>query len=148
MLPQLPDVNVLLALHDPSHQGHELAHRWFRDEGRLAWATCPLTENGFIRILCQPSYPNSVRRPVAARRHLEETIRAHRAGHQFWPGDVSLRDATLFSIEHLTGHRQLTDTYLLGLCHKNDGVLVTLDAAIAARVVVGCPPTRIRILRL
>ena len=46
---QLPDVNVLIALHDATHQGHERAHQWFTNEGRLGWATCPLTENGFIR---------------------------------------------------------------------------------------------------
>ena len=42
----LLDVNVLIALVDPAHVQHDAAHDWFGQLGYLAWATCPLTENG------------------------------------------------------------------------------------------------------
>ncbi|MDO9124550.1 MAG: VapC toxin family PIN domain ribonuclease, partial [Deltaproteobacteria bacterium] len=58
MTTYLLDVNLLLALSDPMHIHHELAHRWFAEKGHQAWATCPLTENGFIRIASHPNYPN------------------------------------------------------------------------------------------
>ena len=54
----LLDINLLLALTDPMHVHHELSHQWFAKKGRKAWATCPLTENGFVRIASHPNYPN------------------------------------------------------------------------------------------
>jgi len=56
----LLDVNVLIALIDSSHVSHELAHDWFAREGRSCWATCPITENGLVRIIANPKYPNAL----------------------------------------------------------------------------------------
>src|SRR3954451_11749329 len=126
----LPDVNVLIALHDETHQGYERAHRWFLNEAHLGWATCPLTENGFVRILSQPALPNNVGSPSEAMTYLIDMLVAHGATHQFWPDSASLCDPTLFRPEEIAGHRQITDVYLLGLCQRNSGTLVTLDAAI------------------
>lgn len=60
----LADVNVLLALIDPVHVHHEGASQWFVDASARGWATCPLTENGFVRILSNPSYPGLITRPL------------------------------------------------------------------------------------
>ncbi len=141
---QLPDVNVLIALHDQSHQGHERAHHWFASEGRLGWATCPLTENGFVRLLSQPAMPNNVGTLAAAVGYLEAMTKAHQATHHFWSDGVSLRDQTLFLPDAIAGHRQVTDVYLLGLCQHSDGTLVTLDTAITGAAIVSPHPELIR----
>ena len=133
---QLSDVNVLIALHDKTHQGHERAHQWFASEGHLGWATCPLTENGFIRIFSQPALPNSVGSPAAAMVYLDVMRAAHGATHHFWPDSVSLCDRTLYRPQAIAGPRQITDVYLLGLCQQNGGTLVTLDAAIRDAAIV------------
>jgi predicted nucleic acid-binding protein len=57
----LLDVNVLIALIDPGHVAHDDAHAWFQAEGQAGWSTCPLTENGVVRIVGNPKYPNSPR---------------------------------------------------------------------------------------
>ena len=56
---QFPDVSIITALHDTAHIGHSLARHWFSTKGRFGWATCPLTQNGFMRIASQPSINNS-----------------------------------------------------------------------------------------
>ncbi len=137
---QLPDVNILVALHDETHQGFERAHRWFAEEGQLAWATCPLTENGFVRVLSQPALPNHVDNPVVALAYLRDMLDAHRHTHHFWPDDVTLRDETLFRVEAIGGHRQVTDAYMLGLCQRHRGTLVTLDVGITDGVIVRPDP--------
>ncbi len=96
---QLPDVNVLVALHDQTHQGYDRAHQWLDSEGKFAWATCPLTENGFVRIFSQSALPNNVGSPAAAMTYLADMIQAHQATHHFWPDSVSLCDRTLFRPE-------------------------------------------------
>src|SRR5947199_10829309 len=122
----LADVNVLLALIDPVHLYHEAASQWFADASGRGWATCPLTENGFIRILSNPSYPGVRLSPAHAIVMLETLLQNHAGTHHFWTDSVSLIDRTLFQPEAIAGHRQLTDVYLLGLCQQNGAPLVTL----------------------
>ena len=62
----LLDVNVLIALADPAHVQHEAAHGWFGSGGAASFATCPLTENGLLRIVGNHRYPNSPGTPAAA----------------------------------------------------------------------------------
>ena|SRR5436190_14608498 len=133
---QLPDVNVLLALLDKTHQAHERAHQWFSREGSLGWATCPLTENGFIRILSQAALPNNVGSPAEATAYLDDMRSVYGKTHHFWPDSVSLCDRTLFRPEAIAGPRQITDVYLLGLCQQNGGTLVTLDRGITDAAIV------------
>ena len=134
----LLDVNVLVALFDPDHVHHETAHDWFAAEGRAAWATCPLTEAGFIRVLCSPRYAGTL--PRAA--DLADRLRRFCAsgGHVFWPDEVSLLDRSLFDLSQIAGHRQLTDVYLLGLAHTHRGRLCTFDRTIPVRAVRGATP--------
>ena len=135
MTAYLLDVNVLLALCDPRHVHHEAAHGWFADVAAAGWATCPLTENAFVRIASQPAYPNRPGPPpvVAA------LLRRFRAlpGHRFWPDSVSLFDEGLFVLGGSLSPGQLTDVYLLGLAARHGGCLATFDEGIPAGVVTG-----------
>jgi uncharacterized protein len=119
----LLDINLLLALSDPLHIQHEPAHEWFAQKGRKSWATCPLTENGFVRIASHPQYPN---RPGDVRTVLDLLKRFCRAReHQFWDEDLSIRD--LLQTERILTSAQITDIYLLGLAVHKGGRLATLD---------------------
>jgi toxin-antitoxin system PIN domain toxin len=123
----LLDVNLLLALTDPMHVHHESAHRWFAEKGRKAWATCPLTENGFIRIASHPTYPNrpgDVPAVLAILRRLCEV-----PGHHFWTEDVSI--LKILESDAIIPHSQITDAYLLGLAVHKRGKLATLDQRIS-----------------
>lgn len=131
----LLDVNVLVALFDSDHVHHELAHDWFADQRADGWATCPLTENGFIRVLTNPAYGTPAQRPD----ELVERLRAFRASgqHHFWTDAVSLTDQRLFKPAFLRGHRQVTDVYLLGLAKHSGGSLATFDRTIPLGAVAG-----------
>lgn len=131
----LLDVNVLIALFDEMHVHHEAAHRWFGSNRHLGWATCPLTENGFVRIISNPTYPGRGTSLADAISRLEKFRGS--GSHVFWPDSVSLRDGSTFRSQHITGHRQLTDIYLLGLAFQNGGRLGTFDRTIPLRSVVG-----------
>lgn len=132
----LLDVNVLIALFDAAHQHHERAHQWFEENMAHGWASCPLTENGVVRILSNPRYSPEFHRPVAEIVEDLQTAIAQ-TNHHFWPDDLSLCDRTLFSAGRIQGHRQITDTYLLALAVSRGGRLVTLDAGIRSETVVG-----------
>jgi uncharacterized protein len=121
----LLDVNLLIALIDPTHVGHEAAHQWFTATGAASWATCPLTENGVIRIVGHPRYPNSPGSPAAVA-PLVTRLRAL-PGHVFWKDDFSLIESDLIDVGHIATPAQVTDTYLLALAVANNGQLATLD---------------------
>ena len=129
----LLDVNVLIALIDASHVSHESAHRWFAAEGRREWATCPITENGLVRIIANPKYPNAVATSADALALLERL--ANLPGHVFWADDISLRDAALFDPDRIAASGQVADGYLLGLAVARGGKLATLDRRLSALAV-------------
>jgi toxin-antitoxin system PIN domain toxin len=131
----LLDINVLLALSDPMHVHHEAAHRWFSSTGKAGWATCPITENGFVRIASHPSYPNRPGDTPLVLTLLRQLCSVE--GHQFWPDDVSLRD--LLRPDALLTHNHVGDVYLLGLAAARGGKLATFDQRIAAAIVRGGP---------
>jgi hypothetical protein len=133
--PALLDVNLLVALFDPDHIHHEVAHDWFADNRSAGWATCPLTENGFVRVLSNPEYGAAVGRPSELVARLRRFCKG--AHHHLWTDDVSLRDETLFDPACLGSHRQLTDVYLLGLAKRRGGRLATFDRTIPFKAVVG-----------
>jgi toxin-antitoxin system PIN domain toxin len=129
----LLDINVLLALSDPLHIHHEAAHQWFAQKGKKSWATCPLTENGFVRIAGHPQYPN---RPGDVQAVIAILRRFCQAGeHQFWNEDLSLRD--LLRTDVLLTSGQITDAYLLGLAAHKGGRLATLDQRLPVKAVDG-----------
>ena len=140
--PALLDVNVIVALFDPNHIHHDPAHQWFAEHRASGWATCPLTENGAIRVLSNPAYSSVAERPQEVARRLA----AFRASghHVFWPDDVSVCDTTLFSLN--IGHRQLTDVYLLGLATAHDGCLATFDRSVPLKAVRSAQPQNLVIV--
>lgn len=131
----LLDINVLIALIDPGHVAHDSAHRWFEEQGAEDWATCPLTENGVIRIVGNPRYPNSPGSPAAVAA-IVSTLRGL-PGHSFWSDDLSLVASTLVDMTRLLTSGQVTDTYLLALASLRGGVLATLDRRLSVAAVRG-----------
>lgn len=132
--PALLDVNVLIALFDAGHVHHEAAHDWFADNAAAGWATCPLTENGFLRILSHPRAAVDADRATLLASL--ETFCASRH-HTFWTDSVSLRDETLFDRSVTVTHTALTDVYLLGLATRMRGRLATFDQTIPLKTVKG-----------
>jgi toxin-antitoxin system PIN domain toxin len=121
----LLDVNVLIALIDPAHVAHEDAHRWFQSTGHLSWATCPITENGVIRILSNPKYPNSPGSPAVVAQIVGKLHAL--SGHHFWSDDISLVGSSNIDTAKILTSAQVTDSYLLGLASARDGKLATFD---------------------
>jgi toxin-antitoxin system PIN domain toxin len=131
----LLDVNVLIALIDPGHVAHDDAHAWFAATGQSDWATCPITENGVIRIVGNPKYPNSPGTPGAVAA-IVRTLRTL-PGHRFWPDDISLADTPDLAPEKVLTAAQVTDTYLLALAHRHGGQLATFDRKLSTTAVKG-----------
>lgn len=140
----LLDVNLLVALFDPDHIHHDLAHDWFEDHRRHGWATCPVTESGFVRVLANPAYGATVTRPVDLVGRLRQFCASRH--HVFWPNAVSLTDEKIFNPAMIRGHRQLTDVYLLGLATKMSGCLATFDRTIPLAAVAGATRSTIAIV--
>lgn len=139
----LLDINVLLALLDRDHVLHEQGRRWLMQEVPHGWASCAVTQNGFIRILSQPGYPNPVSTGKAIRLLATATSTAH---HEYWHNDVSILDKTTFDPARIHGPRQLTDVYLLGLAAHHGGRLVTFDQTIALAAVRTASPRNLVVL--
>lgn len=131
----LLDVNVLIALVDPAHVGHDAAHRWFEEEGHRAWATCPLTENGVIRIVGHARYPGTPGSPAA----IAPIVAQLRTlpGHVFWPDDISLVGTELVDAAQILTSAQVTDSYLLALAVAHGGRLATFDRRLSPKAVKG-----------
>lgn len=129
----LLDVNVLIALIDPAHVGHDAAHRWFEAKGRDEWATCPMTENGVIRIVGHLKYPNSPGSPAI----VADVVQRLRElpGHRFWPDDMSLVGSDRVDPTQLLTSAQVTDSYLLALAAENGGKLATFDRRLSPKAV-------------
>jgi hypothetical protein len=130
----LLDVNVLIALIDPAHMQHDRAHEWFAASGKVAWATCPLTENGVLRIVGSARYPNSPGSPAAVAELFAGLCALH--GHEFWPDDVTLLDSKRIDRARLLDTAQVTDTYLLALAAAHSGKLATFDRHLVADAVI------------
>jgi toxin-antitoxin system PIN domain toxin len=129
----LLDINVLIALCDEAHEFHEPAWKWFQPRYAKGWVTCPLTENGFIRILGHPAHPAGVGSMEAAREILEQFCRGN--GHHFWPDESTLRDRRLFPSLATAGSKMLSDIYLLGLAASKKATFSTFDRRVEAGLV-------------
>jgi toxin-antitoxin system PIN domain toxin len=130
----LLDVNVLIALLDEDHVHHERSREWLRQNIRRGWASCPITQNGCVRIMAQPAYPNPLPAPAVIER-LASAIGHPR--HEFWPDDVSLLDDRAVDGARVHGPRQVTDLYLLALAVRREGRLATFDDSIPVSAVRG-----------
>jgi toxin-antitoxin system PIN domain toxin len=126
----LLDTNVLIALATPAHPHHLKALDWFAEKGSLGWATCPITQAGFVRIMSNPAaspYALSVDQAI----QLLQSNMQHPHHHQ-WTDEIMLPDAAGLLKARLTGHQQVTDLYLLALAFHKKGRLATLDGSIAS----------------
>lgn len=140
----LLDVNVWLALMDDAHLFSPRANQWYEAE-QPAVASCPLTENGAVRIFSTASYSTAHKvTPATAAKHLIDVCR--RMDHVFWPDDVSLRNPSQIDVTRLHGPRQITDAYLLALAVAHDGCLLTFDGAVALSAVPGAKKKHLRVL--
>lgn len=127
-MPYLLDVNVLVALFDQAHVHHSAAHAWFARAKTSGWRTCPITENGVLRILSHPAYPNIPLPMTELAGRLEEFKMATKT-HVFWSDDYSFSE--WLSVNALpVGSAQATDAYLMVLCQRNEGTLATFDQRI------------------
>ena len=137
------DVSVLIALLQPSHMHFERAHEWWEGNRVHGWASCPLTQNGFIRIVAQTPAQKSLTIAEAIER-LQEL--ASTTDHRFWPDDLALLDADRFDRTRMLGPKQLTDIYLLGLAVKHGGRLATFDRAVPLAAVRGATPQHLAVI--
>ena len=142
-VPALLDVNLLIAMLDPTHVHHQLAHHWFAGNRTRGWATCPITENGLVRVLSVSMPDRPAIAPAVLATHLQTMCSD--PDHVFWPDGISLADPGRFDLSAAT-HRQLTDIYLLGLAHANGGTLATFDRAIPFNTVVGATRETLEII--
>jgi toxin-antitoxin system PIN domain toxin len=139
----LLDINVLVALLDSDHVDHRHAHDWLDDEIAAGWASCAITENGFVRIVSQPRYPS----PVPPAEAIDLLGRACAGSHhEFWPCDVSLLDDATIDRSRLHGSRQVTDAYLLALATAHDGRFITFDRSISLAAVPGATDEHLTVL--
>jgi hypothetical protein len=126
----LLDANVLLALAWPLHPHHRASTQWFAAKKPQGWATCPLTECGFVRLCSNPKIipgPAKISSVIASLERITADPR-----HVFWNDDFQLSDTRFVHRGRLQGHRQITDAYLAGLCLKNNGFLATFDQGITS----------------
>ncbi len=133
----LLDINILIALHDRDHVHHRRASDWLAANMGQGWASCPMTQNGCLRIMSQPAYPNA--QPLQVLVPMLQSATGH-AQHRFWHDDISVLDERCFHHPHIHGARQLTDLYLLALAVRNKGRLVSFDQRIPLSAVPGATP--------
>jgi toxin-antitoxin system PIN domain toxin len=134
-LTYLLDINLLIALCDPEHDHHEMAHRWFGSLASNRWATCAITENGFIRITGHSTYLNWKRTPAEQVGMLRRFCSL--ANHEFWTDDVSLLDTRIWTSAERIRSADVTDLYLLALAVKNRGKFASLDRGIPQGAIKG-----------
>ena len=140
----LLDVNVLVALAWPTHDHHEAAHRWFADAGGRGWATCPLTQSGFVRVSSNPAATPDARTPGVAMALLERIV--SQPDHVFWHDDVSIATDDWFDRQRLVGHRQVTDAHLLALALRHGGRLATFDRGLLDLLPSGPAPEVVELI--
>jgi toxin-antitoxin system PIN domain toxin len=130
-------------LFDPLHVHHQIAQAWWSSAQRDGWASCPLTENGFVRILSSPGY---AQRFAIADAVLALKRQIARSDHAFWPDDLSIADEKVVNHGRILGPKQITDVYLLALAVTNGGRLVSLDRSIALATVLRAEPHHLLVL--
>jgi uncharacterized protein len=128
MTAYLLDVNVLIALSWPEHREHAMAGRWFAKHRVRGWATCPLVQAGFVRIVSNPAFSSRSVSVQQAAKGLADSLRD--GAHQFWPDSISLPDALGVLARPIRGHQQITDAYLVALAIRHKGKLATFDRGI------------------
>lgn len=129
MKPWLLDTNLLVALLWPAHDSHSSAQEWFGRNYRAGWATCPLTQSGFVRVVSNPAFSRDAVSPLEATERLAENVAS--AHHRFVPASIAFAEAVTPFTSRLRGHQQVTDAYLLGLSVHHGIRLATFDRGVA-----------------
>lgn len=143
-LRSLFDVNFLLALLDRDHIHHKRAVDWLGDHAAGGWASCPITQNGCVRIMSNPRYQNPTSVQDAIRRLSKAT---NTLGHEFWPDAIGLFEPDLVDWTKALSCRSISDAYLLALAVRNNGRLVTFDQGIHADFVNGARTENLAVVR-
>lgn len=139
----LLDTNVLIALLDANHVFHAHAREWFQQLQPRGWASCPITENGVVRIMTQPGY--RTRNQIAPSTAIEALrVLTETTNHAFWPDAISIRESQLFLKDLIYKPSQITDLYLLALAIKNGGFLATFDSRISFDAVHGATSAHVQ----
>jgi uncharacterized protein len=139
----LLDVNVLIALLDADHIHHVMAREWLGAHIAEGWASCAVTQNGCIRVLSQPAYPNALA-PADIAQRLREATEA--PFHHFWPDAPSLLLTSVVDWNFVHSSAQVPDVYLLGLAVRHGGRLVTFDHSVPRRAVPGAEEEHLMLL--
>ena len=129
MKPFLLDANVLVALFWRSHMQFRAANRWFGENRQAGIRTCPITQAGFVRIVSHPRFSADHMTVAGAREALNSLL--IQPEHEFWPDNLQLSEAVDLG-GPVTGHQQITDTYLVALAIANGGRLATFDRGVLA----------------
>lgn len=137
----LLDVNLLVALAWPNHIHHEVALSWFKEHQKKGWATCSVTQSGFIRVSSNRAIIPEARTPGEAAALLREIIQLPK--HSFWTDDISLVASPFVDMSKIHGFRQVTDAHLLALAIRYGGCLATLDRSVRALVPRGSDPDEV-----
>lgn len=133
----LLDVNCLIALLDVDHVHHATMERWFKSNSKEGWATCPITENGLIRVMSLPRYPSGRRSPQAVIERLQMLKEAYGSTYEFWADEISLTDVAFFRPHFITGSLLVTDAYLLGVASQRGAKLVSFDRSLPWQAIRG-----------
>ena len=141
----LLDVSVLVALAWPNHVHHEVARAWFRRNHRRGWATCSITQTGFVRVSANKAFIPTAVSPREAVLLLGELTGL--AGHRFWADDLQLVRSAYVETGRLVGHRQVADAHLLGLALRHKGRFATLDGKLRSLLPGGAPASSIEVVR-
>jgi len=139
----LLDVNVLIALLDVDHVHRRVATNWLSRNLHQGWASCPITQNGCVRIMSQPAYPGGFSPKAVAARLAEAAAGSE---HAFWPDDVNLLETGTLDWGRVFGHRQITDLYLLALAVRQGGRFVTFNRRLDPAVVAGASSQHLVVL--
>ena len=133
----LLDVNVLIARADSRHEHHRRCRRWEAEHAAAALCTCPLTENGFLRVYGHPEYPGGPGSPGEALVELRHLLAL--PGHRFLPADLTVSHAPTFGDLSGVSPRQLADLYLLAVASRHGVLFATMDQSVPAALIVGGP---------
>lgn len=130
----LLDVNTLIALFDVDHAHHARAKRWLDSNIQFGWATCPITQNGMIRIMSQRAYPRASTTQDMTLRLRDATAAP---SHTFLCDNLSFTDASCVHADAVLTAANTTDIYLLALAVAHKARFVTFDHGVSLRAVVG-----------
>ena len=139
----LLDINVVIALLDPDHSLHDRARDWFDGQASRGWASCPITQNGCVRIMSHQAYPHAL-----TVRSVIERLREATAGpfHEFWQDAISVLEPRIADASRIHGPRQLTDLYLLALAVHRDERFVTFDGSVPVSAIRGAERRHLLVL--